>query len=316
LSAGVAAQSDNAPAPRAFDLVTYTVPQGYKVVEKREGGGRVEHTKASATSYCIFSLYASTPGNDLAASFAAEWEAVALRTIAAVEMPKPRTRKFGDTRVAVGSATSTAGGQPVWLRLLVIDAGARVQTLIVLTPNEGEFEVYRPEIETMLRGMIVKSVAPTEAAPQIENGRLVVPPPARQLTVADIVGEWGQNDGITTTYVDRHTGAYAGFDSLHFRNKWTITKRGEIHNDFFAIQNGKKITEKTAGTVTVAGPVLSIRQNNLAKYVERGWLELPDVTIMVLCGPWYDDQVIPPEHFTNPAKGANLDQKWVRKRVK
>ena len=38
------------------------------------------------------------------------------------------------------------------------------------------------------------------------------------------------------------------------------------------------------------------------------------MTILEVCGPWYDDDVIPPDIFTNPDQGANLDKKWVRKK--
>lgn len=324
-------QACGAAAARTFDILTYTPPKGFSVVEKpNEGGGRVELTKASATNYCLIAIYASTPADsDLHASFAAEWEGVALKTIEAVEAPAPTTRTVGNTRAAVGSATSTVGGQPAWARQIVLDAGASVLTIVIVSPSEQAFTAYEADVEKMLGSLVarpakradapaVAAATPSVADPtpplQTENGRLVIPAPARPITVADLVGEWGQNDGISTTYVDRYSGAYAGTDSLHFTNKWTITKKGEIYNDFFAIQNGKKITEKTAGTVTVVGPVLAIKQNNLAKYVVRGWLELPDMTILVICGPWYDDQEIPPEHFTNPDKGANLDQKWIRKK--
>jgi hypothetical protein len=50
------------------------------------------------------------------------------------------------------------------------------------------------------------------------------------------------------------------------------------------------------------------------KYVIRGWLELPDMTILEVCGPWYNDDVIPAEIFSNPNQGANLNSKWVRKK--
>ena len=136
----------------------------------------------------------------------------------------------------------------------------------------------------------------------------------RRATVADLVGEWGQNDSINTRYVDRYSGTYAGFESLHFTNKMTITAQGGYYNDFFAIQNGKKIKEDTNGTVAITGRVLSIKERNTKKYVIRGWLELPDMTILEVCGPWYDDDVIPEAIFSDPNQGANLDKKWVRKK--
>jgi hypothetical protein len=33
-----------------------------------------------------------------------------------------------------------------------------------------------------------------------------------------------------------------------------------------------------------------------------------------VCGPWYDDQAIPAEIFSNPNQGANLNSRWVRKK--
>lgn len=57
-----------------------------------------------------------------------------------------------------------------------------------------------------------------------------------------------------------------------------------------------------------------ITQNNVRKYVVRGWLELPDITILEVCGPWYGDDVIPAEILSNPQQGANLNKKWVRKK--
>jgi hypothetical protein len=50
------------------------------------------------------------------------------------------------------------------------------------------------------------------------------------------------------------------------------------------------------------------------KYVVRGWLELPDITILKVVGPWYDDQEIPERVFTDPEYAENLAKKWVRKK--
>jgi hypothetical protein len=345
-SAGLAAQpASAAAAARTWDLVTYTAPNGFKVVEKK---GTVERlAKVSANSYCTVDIYTSMPASsDLEASFAAKWEAVA-RRIAVVDAPEPATRNVGNTRAAVGSATSTfGGGQPVWLMLIVLDAGARVLPIIVMTPNEDEFEVCKAEVERMLSGLVVKRVERTEdasagvvaAEPQTTDGELVIPAPTRTITVADLAGEWVEDGGITRQIyetriealenlmeelegrreiavrdVDRYTGTYAGSESLQHTVKYAITKQGEIFSDFFAIQNGKKISEKSAGTVTLAGGVLVIKKGSTTRYVLRGWLETPEVTIMKLNGPWYDDP-IPENIFTDPHQGWNLDEHWVRKK--
>jgi hypothetical protein len=45
---------------------------------------------------------------------------------------------------------------------------------------------------------------------------------------------------------------------------------------------------------------MSSRQSGKIRH--RGWLELPDMTILE-SGPWYGDDVIPAEIFSNPNQG-------------
>ena len=310
----IAAAALPAQPARAWDILTYTAPQGFSEVRKQEGGGRVELTKASRTNYCSIGFYTSTPAsNSIEASFAAEWQEVMLKTISPVAAPRPTIRTIGNTRAAVGRASATTGGQPISAMLIVLDAGASVLSIIVLNPTLAAYEAYAADVEALLSSISVRPVAPSAPAPQTSGGRLIIPPPPPNITIADLAGDWGHNDGITTTYVDRHTGAYAGTESLHFTNKWSFTREGGISLDFFGIRNGKKIAEKSTGTATLSGGLLVIRMTNMQRYVFRGWLELPDMTIMKLNGPWYEAP-IPANIFTNPEQGANLDQNWVRKK--
>jgi len=298
---------------RTLDLVTFTAPAGWTVEEK--GGGIGKHvvlTRSSATSYCMIVIYASTPAvGDLDASFAAEWKGVVLQTIDPVPAPKPAISTVGETRVAVGGATSTTGGQPVVSLLILLDAGSRVVSMLVLSPTIAAFDAYKAEVDATLAGLVVQRIGEPPQAPVIsDGGRLVVPAPSRTIVVADLAGEWGRNDGINTTYLDRYTGAYAGTDSIHFTEKWVITSNGTISLDFFGIQNGKRIIEKSSGVVALSAGVLAIKMANEQRYVLRGWLESPDRTVMKLNGPWYDD--IPADILSNPEQGANLDKNWVR----
>ncbi len=297
-----------------WEMLSYTPPAGFNIVQKPDGGGRVELTKSSRTNYCVIVIYSSTPaGNNLEASFASEWKAVMLKTISAVATPFPAVKNLGNTRAAVGRATSTAGGQPVSAMLVVLDAGVRVLSMIVLTPTLSAYDAYATDVEGMLSTLSVQRANVANTIPPTVGGRLVIPPPGGNLTIADFAGEWGHNDGITTSYVDRSTGVYVGSESLHFTNKWTFSKNGGISLDFFAIRNGKKIIEKSNGTAALAGGILVIRMSNMQRYVFRGWLDLPDMTIMKLNGPWYDDP-IPSNILSNPEQGVNLDQTWVRKK--
>ncbi|MEO6002989.1 MAG: hypothetical protein ABIZ04_06355 [Opitutus sp.] len=303
-----------APAERLLDLVTFTPPADWKVEETGIGmAQRVVMTRASSTAYCMVALYASAPAStDLVTSFAAEWKSVALRSVDAVAAPAPDLRTVGNARAAVGGATSTVQGQPVLAMLIVLDAGTSVVSMLVLTPSVATFEAYNSDVQALLRSVSVRRVdAPAVNPAQTNGGRLVIPALTRPLTIADLAGTWGRNDGITTTYVDRYSGTYAGSDSLHFTEEWIITSRGEISLDFFAIRNGKKILEKSTGSVTVsAAGILAIKMSNEQRYVVRGWLVGPKMTVMTLNGPWYE--TIPPEILSNPEQGGNLDKNWVR----
>jgi hypothetical protein len=285
---------------RTLDLATFTVPPGWHVETRGSGDGQhIVVSKAAAGTYCMAVVYASAPAsNGLDASFAAEWARVALQTLDAVATPRPAITQVGALRVAAGAAASTAQGQPIVGLLLVVDASARVVSILILSPSFGSLEPYRPEVDTILGTL---SIGGRPAAPR------------RQPSIADLTGAWGRNDGINTRYVDRSTGAYAGTDSIHFTEQWEIGAGGTIAIDFYGIHNGRRIAEESHGTVTLSSDgILVIRMTNEQRYVLRGWEEAPGMTVMTLNGPWYDS--IPPEILANPAQGVNLDQRWVRLR--
>jgi hypothetical protein len=299
-------------------MVSYTPPKGWK---KSPSENIVTFSQLNETTgrFCTITLYGATAGTGNPQSdFAREWNNLVVKPFQGDANPKTETEAAeGWTAIAGGAAVDFQGAKA--LALLTVFSRGQITVSVLGIFND---EAYSNHLTAFVTGMnmdkatasVETSVATSTSPPTIVNGRLVIPPITRQLTIADLAGEWGENAGITTTYVDRYTGTYAGFESLHFTSKMTITAQGEYYNDFFALQNGRKIKEMTAGTIYIAGRVISIRQHNTAKYVVRGWLELPDITIMEVCGPWYGDDEIPPEIFTNPEKGANLDKKWVRKK--
>ena len=156
---------------RSFDILTYAAPHGFAEIRKPEGGGRVELTKSSRTNYCSIGFYASTPASDnMEASFAAEWQEVMLKTISPVAAPRPTIRTMGNTRAAVGRASSTTGGQPISAMLIVLDAGASVLSIIVLNPTLAAYDAYAADVEALLASISIRPVA--RSAPQTSGGRL------------------------------------------------------------------------------------------------------------------------------------------------
>lgn len=299
--------------------IKYTPPKGWAKAAK-DYAVVFSQIDQKAGNFCFITLYAEAPSTgDAKNDFSREWNSRVVEPWKGELSPKTETEKVdGWTVIAGGSAVDFNGNKALAFLSVASGFGKTVSVLGILND-----ESYLPPFQAFVESMNVDktplaTIATSANVPQLQydaNGRMIVPLPNRQLTIADLAGEWGEDaKHISTTYVYRSSGNYAGSDNLSFRSKMSFTRSGGYLNDFFAIQNGKKIIENTKGTFAINGRVLSIKQGNLSKFVIRGWLELPDMTILVICGPWYDEDVIPNNIFTNPDQGSNLNNTWVRKK--
>lgn len=300
-------------------IVQYTAPKGMTKTAKPNVVVFSEYDQASG-KYCIITVYGATPGTGNAQSdFTREWNNLVIKTLDKAEA-SPKTdvsEADGWTVLAGGSAVESGAGQALAFLTVISGSGQAVSILAVFNDP-----VYLKQVDTFIGGIDMEKAASrtnntAASAPATldSDGNLYIPEPTRQLTIADLAGQWGDNPGrIATTYVDRSSGAYAGTDSLHFTSKWTFDSDGSAINDFFEVRNGKKLSDVTSGTITIVGRLLSIRRKNTAKYVIRGWLELPNMTILKIAGPWYDDQEIPARIFNDfgPDSRFILTSKWVR----
>lgn len=298
--------------------IKYTAPKGWTKTAKDHAIVFNDLNPAEG-QFAFITLYAASASEGTAQKdFAREWSERVVKPWAGDPNPKTVTEPDnGWTAIAGGSQINFSGNKAFAFLTVISGFGKTVSVLGVLNNN-----AYLGTLQTFVEGLSIDKTPPSTTSAAVKPdppnlhyddfGRLLIPLPTRQLTLADIAGNWGESDGINVRYVDRYSGTYAGADSLHYKSKMTFTAQGGYYNDFYAIQNGRMIKEKSAGTVAIDGRILTIRQNNLAKYVVRGWLELPNMTILEVCGPWYDNDVIPPEIFTNPNQGANLNRKWAR----
>lgn len=299
-------------------IVQFTAPSSMAKTVKDNVVAFSEMNQATGT-YCIITLYGATPGTGNAQSdFAREWNNLVVKTLDKAEAsPKIDTSAAdGWTIMAGGSAVESGPGKAAAFLTVISGFGRTISILAVFNDP-----AYVTRVDQFIRGIdLDKPSAPANATaapagPAYVNGKLVIPLPSRQLTTADLVGEWGEDaQRISTTYVYRSSGAYAGTDSLAYRSKMAFTRNGGYLNDFFAIRNGQKEIDKTIGTFAINNRVLLIKHKGTAKYVIRGWLELSDMTILKVCGPWFDDGEIPERVFTDPEYGINLEKIWVRKK--
>lgn len=304
-------------------IVKYTPPPGWNKTQLQPNVIQFSTLNQTTGAFCIITLYGATPSTGSPQTdFAREWADHVVKTLDKAEAnPSIETTvSDGWTVLAAGSAVETQVGKGAAFLTVISGSGKEVSILAVFS-DAG----FVKQIDAFIKGIDldkatvpVGRATPTSAPALDSDGNLVIPQPTRQLTIADLVGEWGDNPGrIATTYVDRSDGSYVGTDSLHFTSKWTIDASGRYTNDFFEVRNGKKLSDVTTGSITIVGRLISIKHGrSTAKYVVRGWLELSNMTILKVAGPWYDEQEIPERIFTDfsPDSRFILTAKWVRKR--
>lgn len=297
-------------------ILQFTPPKDWK---KNENGNVIVYSDVNQKTggYCFITLYGAMTGTgNPKQDFANEWKNRVVEPFSGEANPKTETDATDEwTAIAGGSAIEFQGNKAVAF-LTVYSRGEITFSVLGITNNEAyltHLVAFASSIKEDKNAAPTNNTTTTQTPAYDSNGKLIIPAPTRQLTVADFAGEWGEDSKrLSTTYVYRSSGAYAGSDNLTFRSKMTITQNGGYYNDFYAIQNGKKILENTNGTISVNGLVFSITQRDTQKFVIRGWLELPDMTIMILCGPLYDEDIA--RHIANPEQGANLNNIWVRKK--
>lgn len=298
--------------------IKFTPPKGWEKSAK-DHAVVFSSLNPAEREFGFITLYAASPSEGTPdKDFARQWNERVVKPWKGEANPKTETVPDNGWTAIAGGSQIDFNGNKAFAFLTVISGFGK--SVAVLGITNGDW--YLGPLQAFVEGMdidkspLLSTSATLSPGPLKYDdwGRLLIPLPTRQLTLADLAGQWGESDGINVRYVYRDSGNYAGSDSLHYKSKMTFSADGGYFNDFYAIQNGKMIKDKSAGTISVSGRVLSIRHKNTAKYVIRGWLELPDMTVLEVCGPWYDDDVIPQEIFTNPVQGANLNKKWFRKK--
>jgi hypothetical protein len=311
----VAASASAAP-PKTLDIVTFTPPAGWKL---EESPGHVQLTYTESTSFCLIGIYKSTDAKppDLAANFASEWKHIVAQTLEPVPQPTPKPVKVGGTDALWGGAPSKKGDRDFYAQLFVIDAGAKVTSILILTYTADDFDAYRRAVEPMLAGMKItrterQGAPPPPAAPP-PVPKLQVPPPPKKLTLADIAGEWKMDDSVVTEYAKARTRTAADFDALPARGKLIIGAKGDTTVET-AAKEGAAPKTSTAKATLSADKVLTLKSKGKGVaaqfYVVRGLLGEPTLTVMKMNGPWMGD--VPMDVKADPTKGPTLDHLWVR----
>ena len=302
-------------------IVKYTAPPGWTKTQTQPNVIAFSIRNQTTGGFCIVTLYGSTPGTGNAKNdFSREWNSLVVQTMGAEANPPTESESSdGWTAIGGGGGVDLQGSKGIAFLTVISGFGQAVSVLGVTNDQSyvPQFQAFITAIEMDKTNAPAANAATVSAATFDSDGNLIIPQLTRDLTIGDLVGVWGDNPGrIATTYVNRSDGAYVGTDSLHFTSNWTIDRNGRYTNDFFEVRNGKKLRDITTGTITIVGQLISIKHKGTAKYVVRGWLDLPNMTILKVAGPWFDDQAIPERIFTDFSEDSRfiLTTKWVRKK--
>ena len=319
---GIIAQTES------LGSIRYTPPQGF-VKNAKDHAVVFSDLNPAEGGFCFITLYAASasegsPQKD----FAREWKTRVVEPWGGEANPKTESvPDNGWTGVAGGAPINFQGNKAFAFLTVISGFGKTVSVLGILNDNSYltplQAFVEKMDIDktpaavstpTMPARAATGSASSTGPLQYDAYGHIIIPLPTRQLTIADLAGQWAEAASFHQRYVYRSSGTYAGADSLTYKSKMTLTADGGYYNDFYSIQNGKLLKEKSGGSFAISGRVLVISDSNLRKFVIRGWLELPDMTVLEVNGPYFKDDMIPAEIFSNPVQGANLNQQWVRKK--
>ena len=314
-------------------IVSYTPPKGWTKTPKENVVAFSEYN-ADTGKYCIITVYGATEWTGTAAGdFKREWSNLVVKQMTTEEKsPKTDTAESdGWTVVSGGSPVESSAGKGLAFLTVISGTGRTISILSVFNDP-----AYVKQVDTFISTIDLDKPAPpvnnTTATPGSapasgaatfdEYGSLIIPQPSRQLTFADLAGVWTDGPNrMTTSYVYSGSGRSAGRDTSAYEVKTTFKADGTYSSYFHSVRK-KYETESTTetGRYTIDGRLLSWRgissyspnTTKTTKYVIRGWLELPDMAILVVSGAFRDDQEIPANIFTNPEQGANLNERWVR----
>ncbi|MDB4956971.1 MAG: hypothetical protein JWO36_4540 [Myxococcales bacterium] len=256
------ARADAKEDRREVGGLTYALPAGWK--SEMEGPDHARLTHADAKRYCIISLYESrAAAADLDAEFAKEWQAVAgpLKD----QKPTPVRRKVVGRTVLEVSAPATVSGTALLQRVVVLDGGAQVTTLVIFTADAAAAVAYQKAIDGIIASIRFPAAAPAAQAPAAQAPAAQAPVtterPDRVLigtlqptvTLADLAGTWSYGAGSVATYVDSSTGSYAGTSTVFFGETYVIKANGAFDYKFTGRSGNHTVREADGGTVTLSG---------------------------------------------------------------
>lgn len=182
-----------------FDLATFAPPAGWQMQNKGSAMYLASVDEARNT-YCLIFIYPSQASTgSLSQDFAREWQNFQQRGFSVDAVPPAAERRSSaGLRYLEGSAVARQDTTPLFARLLVFPAGARVQSVLLLGPNREAFLAYSSQVDRFLGSL--RFASPGAGG----ESRVDIPPVVPQAPTPDTGGFSG--GGIAGVWMGFTTG--------------------------------------------------------------------------------------------------------------
>jgi hypothetical protein len=138
------------------DVLSFKPPAGWETTQKANSGPvTMRDVNQAKDISCQITVYNSLQSSgDLAADFFSEWTAV-------IGSPVPEKGFVSDegTRIVGEASAVPVSGQNNYVRLITYSAGAKMASIVIVTPNVEAYEAHRPQIDSFLASVTVNSIA-------------------------------------------------------------------------------------------------------------------------------------------------------------
>ncbi len=233
--------------------VSFAVPEGWKY-EYNPGDDHADMVTGVSGNYCIVALTVpiKSTGN-VEQDFAIAWRYIVERNPQASVPSSYEIRGLPGYSGRVGSSTLDNRTKNAFLYLL--ETGKSFIPVTILTPNRTVYDNYEGTVQQVVSSV---RLAPLQALPMKKN-----------ITLADLVGDWKHGGADVITYVNSTTGNYAGTSTAYVGEFYTIAADGSYAYNLQAMSDGHVVREKSSGQVEFTSEFIVFHEkpsNKLKRY--------------------------------------------------
>jgi hypothetical protein len=269
-----------AATPRTFDIVQVSPPDGFTVDDSSKD--HLTFTQCGPGRCATIVVYAGADASgDLAADWKVQWHASVEHMMQPDGMPDAtRGTMPGGAGVLVGSAAAKMEDKDVYARFFVIDGGAKVASVLVVTNGPDIYDRYQDVVNAMLGSM---KVTPTPA-PATKPGKqptykpVALPddpalPDAPTVDKKQLAGEWKHDSG---TPGDKASVIYGDI--------YTLTAKGKVEARFIGKAGTDVLRENDAGGFAYKDGrlLLLLAKRGTLTFRVAGWTDDKDATTLAL----------------------------------